>query len=139
MKDEIFREPLECSGRLCVYTWTQHSLFQMQWLYSIEWTEGAKFPKIWIMSYRCMQRETPDAPFREVDQIPFDVPMSEAILSLLAEHAGKELFRRSLVVGSLKPVPQNFLVRAEESAAKGGSLRLLRETSQQQESATTPG
>jgi hypothetical protein len=138
MKDEIFREPLESLGPLCVYTWNEHKLFQMQWVYSIEWLEGAKLPKLWIMSYTCWQRQTPDAPFEEVDQVPFDVPMSESILYRLAEHAGKELYRRSLIVGSLRSVPQNFLARAEEAAEKGYSLELLREMSQREASATTP-
>jgi hypothetical protein len=122
MKDEIFREPLESLGPLCVYTRNEHSLFQMQWVYSIEWAEGGKFPKIWIISYTCWQRKTSDAQFEQVDNVPFDIPMSEGLLNQLAEHAGKELYRRSVVVGSLKSVPQNFLDRAEEAAEKGYNL-----------------
>lgn len=85
MKDEIFRQPLESLGRLCTYTWNEHWLFQMQWVYSIEWPEGGENPKMWIVSYTCWQRETPDEPFKQVNQIPFDVPMSESILYRLAE------------------------------------------------------
>jgi hypothetical protein len=56
--------------------------------------------------------------------------MSASILYRLAEHAGKELYHRSRVVGSLKSVPQNFFERAGEASEKGYSLKLLREMSQ---------
>ena len=139
MKDEIFRHPLENLGPLCVYTWNEHSLFQMQWTYAVEWAELGKHPKIWIMSYRCWQRKNTDAPFEEVDQVPFDVPMSDSILYRLAEYAGEELYRRSLVVGSAKSVPENFLGRAELAAQKGYDLKLRREMSQREASSTTHG
>jgi hypothetical protein len=74
----------------------------------------------------------------EVECLPFDIPMSEGLLHRLAEHAAKELYRRALVVGSLKTVPHNFLDRAQEAASKGYDLRLLREMSQREASATTP-
>ena len=131
MKDEIFREPLEGDNSLYVYIWNEHSLFQMQWAYSIEWSKDGG-PKIWVTSYRCWQRQTPDAQFEKVDDVPFDIPMSEWILYRLAEHAARELYRRSVVLGSLKPVPQDFLGRAEEAAAKGYNLKLLREMSQRE-------
>jgi hypothetical protein len=130
MRHEIFREPLESVGRFFIYDWTEHSLFRMQWLYLLEWPEGRGFPEIWVTSYTCWQRQTPDLPFEEVDQLPFDVPMSASILERLAEHAGKELYRRSLVVGSLKRVSGNFFDQAGEAADKGYSLKLLREMSQ---------
>jgi hypothetical protein len=63
--------------------------------------------------------------------------MSEGLLYRLAEHAGKELLRRSVVVGSLKTVPPNFLERAVEAAEKGYDLKLLREMSQREAPATT--
>jgi len=131
MKDKVYRKPLEGDRSLYVYIWNEHDLVQMQWVYSIEWsTEGG--PKIWITSYSCWQRQDPSAQFEKVDAIPFDIPMSEGLLYRLAEHAGKELYRRSVVVGSLKPVPQNFLDRAQEAAEKGYDLKLLREMSQRE-------
>jgi len=131
MKDKVYRKPLEGDSSLYVYIWNEHDLVQMQWVYSIEWsTEGG--PKIWITSYSCWQRQDPSAQFEKVDAIPFDIPMSEGLLYRLAEHAGKELYRRSVVVGSLKPVPQNFLDRAQEAAEKGYDLKLLREMSQRE-------
>jgi hypothetical protein len=65
--------------------------------------------------------------------------MTEEILYRLAQHAGKELYSRSVVVGSLKPVPPNFLARAEEAAEKSYDQKLLREMSQREASAATPG
>ena len=130
MKDEIFREPIETVGRFFIYDWTEHSLFRMRWLYLIDWPDDRESPRIWITSYTCWQRSTPDSSFEEVEQLPFDVPMSPSILHRLAEHAGKELYRRSLIVGSMKSVPQNFFERAAEAAEKGFNLKLLREMSQ---------
>jgi hypothetical protein len=138
MKDETFREPLKTVGRFFVYDWNEHNLFRMQWLYLIDWPEDGGAPRIWITSYTCWQRQTPDAPFEEIDQIPFDVPMSTSILQRLAEHAGEELYRRSLVVGSLKSVPENFFERAGEAAEKGYSLKSLREISQVEAGYYTP-
>jgi hypothetical protein len=138
MKDEIYREPLAKSDNpIFVYIWNEHSLVQMQWVYSIEWLKDGG-PTIWIMSYCCWQRQTPSAQFEKVDDVPFDVPVSDWLLYRLAEHAGMELFRRSVIVGSLKNVPQNFFGRAEEAAAKGYNLKLLREMSQREAAETTP-
>jgi hypothetical protein len=39
----------------------------------------------------------------------------------------------------MKTVPQNFLGRAQEAAEKGYDLKLLREMSQREAAATTPG
>jgi len=138
MKDEIFRQPLENVGRSFVYDWTGHRLFRMQWHYLIDWPEDGKSPRICVTSYTCWQRQTPDASFEEVDQLPFDVPISTSILQQLAEHGGRELYRRSLVVGSLKSVPENFFDRAGEAAEKGYSLKLLREMSQAEAFYTPP-
>jgi hypothetical protein len=79
------------------------------------------------------------AEFERVEDLPFDIPMSEGLLYRLAEHAGKELYSRALVVGSMKTVPRNFLGRAQEAAKKGYDLKLLREMSQKEAAATTPG
>ena len=137
MKDEVYRKPLEGDSSLYVYTWNEHELVQMQWAYSIEWSRDSG-PKIWITSYSCWQRQDPSAQFEKVDSVPFDIPMSDGLLYRLAEHAGKELYRRAIVVGSMKPVPQNFLGRAEEAAAKGYDIKLLREMSQREAAARTP-
>jgi hypothetical protein len=131
MKDDIYRKPLQGDNGLYVYVWNEHDLVQLQWNYSIEWSQGGG-PRIWISSYTCWQRQTPSAPFHEVENLPFDIPMSEGLLSRLAEHAGKELYRRSVVVGSLRHVPQNFLSRAQEAATKGYNLKSLRELSQKE-------
>jgi hypothetical protein len=138
MKDEIYRKPFQGDNGLYVYVWNGHDLVQMQWAYSIEWSQGGG-PRIWISSYTCGQRQTPSAPFEEVDNLPFDIPMSEGLLYRLAEHAGKELYSRSVVVGSLKTVPSNFLGRAKEAAEKGYDIKLLREMSQREVATTTPG
>jgi hypothetical protein len=139
MKDEIYREPLvKGDNPIYVYIWNEHSLVQMQWVYTIEWSKDGG-PRIWILSYICWQRQTPSDQFEKVDDVPIDIPVSDWLLSRLAEHAGKELFRRSVVVGSLKTVPQNFLGRAQEAAEKGYDLKLLREMSQREAAATTPG
>jgi hypothetical protein len=138
MKNEIFREPLENVGRIFVYDWTDHSLFRMQWQYLIDWAEDTNSPRIWITSYKCWQRQTFDEPFVEVEQLPFDVPMSASILQRLTAHAGTELYRRSLVVGSLISVPDNFFDRAAEAADKRYNLRLLREMSQREQTFYTP-
>jgi hypothetical protein len=138
MRDEIYRKPLESTGRLHVYVWNEHELVQMQWVYCVEWSNDGP-PKIWITSYTCFQRQDPSAQFEEVDAIPFDIPMSEGLLYRLAEHAGKELYSRAVIVGSLKTVPQNFLGRAQEAAKKGYDLKLLREMSQREAAATAPG
>jgi hypothetical protein len=108
MKDEIYREPLESGSPLHVYIWNEHDLVQMQWVYCVEWSNAGP-PKIWITSYTCFQRQTLSAEFERVEDLPFDIPMSEGLLYRLAEHAGKELYSRAVVVGSMKTVPQNFL------------------------------
>src|SRR5437016_1525349 len=137
MKDEIYRKPLEADSSIYIYIWNEHDLVQMQWVYSVEWSsEGG--PTIWITSYSCWQSRATSAEFEKVDSVPFDIPMSEGLLYRLAEHAGKELYRRAIVVGSMKPVPQNFLGRAEEAAAKGYDIKLLREMSQREAAARTP-
>jgi len=59
--------------------------------------------------------------------------MSDSILQRLAEHAGKELYRRAQVVGTIKSVPQNSFERAGEAAEKGYSLKSLRKMSQKEE------
>ena len=139
MKAETYREPLEKGDNpIFVYNWHEHSLVQMQWTYSVEWLEGSG-PKIWILSYCCWQRQTPADQFQKVDDIPLEIPMSNWLLYQLAQHAGKELFRRSVIVGALKDVPQNFLGRAEEAAAKGYNLKMLREMSQREASIPAPG
>jgi len=136
MKDVIFRKPLERNTGPCVYTWNASDHFQMQWDYSIEWSENTG-PKIWIHGYRCWQRPSAAAQFEQVDNLPFDIPTSKSILCGLAQHAGEEIYRRSVVVGPLKLVPENFRERAQEAASKGSSLKLLREMSQR-EAATEP-
>ena len=135
MKDEIFREPLEEDNSFCAYIWNENDFFQMQWVYSIEWLKDSG-PKIWIFSYSCWQRLTPEVQFEKVESLPGEIPMSESILRGLTEHAGREIYRRSEVVGSLKLVPQNFFGRVEEAAKKGFSLKLLREMSQREASST---
>jgi hypothetical protein len=138
MKDEIYSEPLESGSQLHVYVWNEHDLVQMQWVYCVEWSNDGP-PKIWITSYTCFQRRTLSAKFERVEDLPFDIPMSEELLYRLAEHAGKELYSRAVVVGSMKTVPQNFLGRAQEAAKKGYDLKLLREMSQREAAAATPG
>ncbi|MGO9242865.1 MAG: hypothetical protein ACLQBJ_18845 [Bryobacteraceae bacterium] len=127
----VFREPLEHNSPHCTYVWNLSDLFQMQWAYSIEWPEQGG-PRIWVYGYSCWQRPTPGARFEIVENLPFDIPISETILCGLAQHAGEEIYRRSLVVGSLKRVPQNFRDRAEEAAGKAYDLKLLREMSQRE-------
>jgi hypothetical protein len=138
MKDEVYRKPFQGDNGLYIYVWNEHDLVQMQWFYSVEWSRGGK-PKIWIWSYRCFQRRNLSAEFEEVDAVPFDIPMTEELLYRLAQHAGKELYSRSVVVGSLKPVPLNFLARAREAAEKGYDLKLLREMSQKEASTMVSG
>ena len=138
MKDEIYRKPFQGDNGLYTYVWNEHALVQMHWQYSVEWPQGGG-PKIRIWSYTCFQRQTISAAFQRVENLPFDIPMSEGLLCRLAEHAGKELYSRAVVVGSMKTVPQNFLGRAQEAAEKGYDLKLLREMSQREAAATTPG
>jgi hypothetical protein len=40
MKDEIYRKPFQGDNGLYVYVWNEHELVQMQWAYSIEWSQG---------------------------------------------------------------------------------------------------
>jgi hypothetical protein len=138
MKDEIYRKPFQGDNGLYTYVWNEHALVQMHWQYSVEWPQGGG-PKIRIWSYTCFQRQTISAEFQRVENLPFDIPMPEGLLYRLAEHAGKELYSRAVVVGSMKTVPQNFLGRAQEAAEKGYDLKLLREMSQREAAATTPG
>jgi len=35
MKDEEYRQPLQAGGPLYLYTWNEHDLVQMQWIYTI--------------------------------------------------------------------------------------------------------
>jgi hypothetical protein len=137
MKDVIFREPLEGDNGYYVYTWNEPNLFQMQWSYGVEWPAGGK-PTIWIHSYRCWQRPTMEEPWKEVENLPFDIPMSDSILSRLTGHAAQQLYSRSVVVGSMKPVPEDFLAWAEEAAGKRYDGRLLREMGQREAARTTP-
>jgi hypothetical protein len=135
MKDEIFRAPLEGDNGYYVYTWNKANLFQMQWSYGVEWPAGGK-PTIWIHSYTCWQRPTMAEPWKEVENLPFDIPMSDAILGLLTAHAALQLYSRSVVVGSVKAVPENFLARAEEAAGKRYDVKLLREMCQREAAKT---
>jgi hypothetical protein len=135
MKDEIFREPLESDNGYYVYTWNEPNLFQMQWSYGVEWPASGK-PTIWIHSYRCWQRPTMEEPWKEVENLPFDIPMSDSILSRLTGHAAQQLYSRSVVVGSMKPVPEDFLAWAEEAAEKRYDGRLLREMGQREAART---
>ena len=100
MKDEVYREPLESlKNRFCEFTLNEHDLFQMRWTYTVEWGKTGR-PKIWIVSYVCWQRKTKDVPFEQVENLPIDIPISEQILDRMAEHAGQELYRHSVIVGS---------------------------------------
>jgi hypothetical protein len=135
MHIEVFRQPLEAFHHAYEYRWVENDLVRMQWNYTIEWLPDSG-PKIWIWSYYCWQRRAPDAPFEEVENLPFDVPMSDWILERLVDHACKQLYRHSVVVGPLKAVPLNFLIRAEEAAKKGYDMKLLREASQRETSET---
>jgi hypothetical protein len=130
---EVFRHPLEGSQLAYQYTWVENALVQMQWNYTIEWLPDSG-PKIWIWSYYCWQRRDPDAPFEEVEHLPFDVPMSDWILQRLVDHARNQLYLHSVVVGPMKAVPLNFLDRAWEAAKKGYDMKLLREASQREAS-----
>jgi hypothetical protein len=136
MKDEIFREPLEGDDGYYVYNWNEPNLFQMQWTYNIEWPAGGK-PTIWIHSYQCWQRATMEDAWKEVENLPFDIPMSDSILHRLTEHAAQQLYSRSVVVGSMKSVPENFLARAEEAAGKRYDVKLLRKMGQREAAKTT--
>jgi hypothetical protein len=135
MTGDMYRKPFEDDNGLYVYVSNEHDLFQMQWQYSIEWPQSGK-PTIRIWSYTCWQRQTISAPLERVESLPFDIPMTERILYLLAEQAGKELYSRAVVLGSIKPVPENFLLRAKEAAAKGYDLKPLRELSQREAAAS---
>ena len=73
-----------------------------------------------------------EAPWSEVENLPFDIPMSDSILQRLTEHAAQQLYSRSAVVGSMLRVPENFLARAEEAAGKRYDVKLLREMCQRE-------
>ncbi|MGB7763277.1 MAG: hypothetical protein WBL61_25805 [Bryobacteraceae bacterium] len=135
-KHEIFREPFEGDNGYYTYTWNESNLFQMQWNYTVEWPASGK-PTIWIHSYRCWQVPTLEAPLAEVEHLPFDIPMSDSILYRLTQHAARQLYSRSVVVGPMKLVPEDFLDRAEEAAGKRYDARLIREMSQREAARTT--
>jgi hypothetical protein len=60
----------------------------MQWDYIVDWP-GDEQPKLWIYAYRCFQWNHSSEEFREVDQIPFDVPvgMTSSVVSVSTPQA----------------------------------------------------
>jgi hypothetical protein len=79
-------------------------------------------------------RPTMEEPWKEVDNLPFDIPCR--IRFCLTGTCRTELYSRS-VVGSMKPVPEDFLAWAKEAAGKRYDGRLLREMGQREAARTT--
>ena len=114
--NEVIRPPLEDLPEFYVYIWNENDFVQMQWFYVVEWPRNSG-PTISIMSCHVYQRWARDAPWERRETLPSDIPMSDSILQRLADHAGKQLYRHSVVIGPMKAVPLNFFDRAEEAAA----------------------
>ena len=132
----IYRKPLFATEQGSIYTYVWNDSFgcQLQWDYLVE-TSGPGAPRIVILSYRSYQQKTADGSLLLVESIYGDIPISDGILTLLIEHAAKELFRRSAITGSLKRVPANFLDRVDEGATKKFDLSALRVMSQKETAA----
>jgi hypothetical protein len=125
----VYRAPVsECPS---FHTFTLHvnALCQFQWDYTIDWP-GATQPKIWIFGYRCFQREESTGEFRQVDQIPFDVPVWDGLIQHITRHAAETLYNSAEVVGDLSPVTPTFEAGAAEASEKRFDMRKYREMSQ---------
>jgi len=101
----------------------------MQWDYILDWP-GDGQPKLWIYAYRCFQRNDSSEEFREVDQIPFDVPVWDDLLSGICQHAASLLYSSATVVGPLVPVTKDYKIGAEEAAKKHYDMHKYRKMMQ---------
>jgi hypothetical protein len=128
----VFREPLRAPEVLHTFIWfdEQHSLFQMQWDYRIEWPAGGT-PEIRIYSYRCFQRRSREEEYKLLERDASDVPMTQQILAGITKQAAEILHATATVKGSLQLLPEYFTSGASEAARKRYDLRLYRKMLQQ--------
>jgi hypothetical protein len=122
----VYREPF--SGCPSIQTYTSHinALCQLQWDYVVDWPDGER-PKIWICAYRCFQRTESSAEFRQVDQVPFDVPVWEELIRDIAQHAAEILYASAQIVGPIVQVSANYRHGAEEASNKRYDMGKYRE------------
>ena|SRR5947209_12193093 len=113
----VYREPLAPSYAIKTYILHVSGLCQMQWDYKLDWPDGQQ-PKLWIYAYRCFQRNDYSDEFKEVDQVPFNVPTWEDLILAISQHAASLLYSSATVVGPLVTVTKDYTAGAEEAAKK---------------------
>jgi hypothetical protein len=120
-----YREALAACSSIKTYVLHVSELCQMQWDYKLDWPDDQQ-PKIWIYAYRCFQRNDHSEEFKEVDQVPFDVPVWDDLIVAISHHAASLLYSSARIVGPLINVKRNYAIGAKEAANKRYDMRKYR-------------